>query len=411
MLKILVTSRRCFFSTSSIKRRGLTPPSALRVAKSISPQQIETLKSRYKQPIERLLQSNKYKVGIISKPLLNVHLDNIANKDVIEELFIQNGLDKGDEIKQAIDSFRSFCLSDKDIGEELFDVIKKVLSFESHSDELFPYILRHAFQKNPGLVHHKIYKSYLDLSKPESYYPEARAMSRHIIYHYGPTNSGKTYTALEEFFKSKSAIYCSPLKLLAYEIYKKAKLKNCEIDLITGDEKIFEKSKDLPVNHMACTIEMADKDREFDLAIIDEVQMIGDLSRGNAWTQAILGLKCKEIHLCGDESGLDLVKRLSKICGDTFTSHKYDRLSQLIIEKNPLANVSQIRDGDCIVCFSKKYIYKISEILSENKIEHAIIYGTMPPAIKMEQSNKFNDPNSKTKVLVATDAIGMGLNL
>lgn len=90
---------------------------------------------------------------------------------------------------------------------------------------------------------------------------------------------------------------------------------------------------------------------------------------------------------------------------------KYKRLTELEIESSALRSLDNVRDGDCIVCFSKNDIYNVSRGIEARGKEVAVIYGGLPPGTKLQQAGKFNDPNDPCKVLVATDAIGMGLNL
>jgi ATP-dependent RNA helicase SUPV3L1/SUV3 len=87
-----------------------------------------------------------------------------------------------------------------------------------HNHDIFPYFLSHAKKVFPHLDCIDELKLISDLTNPPNWYPEARAMSRKVIFHGGPTNSGKTYHALERFFAAKSGIYCGPLKLLAVEV-------------------------------------------------------------------------------------------------------------------------------------------------------------------------------------------------
>lgn len=132
-------------------------------------------------------------------------------------------------------------------------------------------------------------KNVSDLTEPANWYSEAREIKRKIVYHAGPTNSGKTHTALNDFFSSSSGIYCAPLKLLANEVFIKANTAKTKCDLLTGEEKKF--SGDKPAEHIACTIEMANLEKVYDTAVIDEIQMIKDPQRGWAWTRAFLGLR------------------------------------------------------------------------------------------------------------------------
>lgn len=147
------------------------------------------------------------------------------------------------------------------------------------------------------------------------------------------------------------------------------------------------------------------------MAVIDEIQMLKDPNRGWAWTRALLGIAAEEIHVCGETAAIDVVKEiLLTVCEDVEV-RSYKRLTELIIEDNALENLSNIRPGDCIVCFNKHDIFTITRQIEAMGKECAVIYGSLPPGTKLAQAKKFNDPEHSCKVLVATDAIGMGLNL
>ncbi|KAJ8685529.1 hypothetical protein QAD02_021322, partial [Eretmocerus hayati] len=147
------------------------------------------------------------------------------------------------------------------------------------------------------------------------------------------------------------------------------------------------------------------------VAIIDEIQLIRDPGRGWAWTRALLGVPASEVHLCGEEGALGLVEALCSTTGESVEVRKYKRLTDLEVENTALCSLSNIQAGDCIVCFSKTDIYTVSRNLEQQNIDVAVIYGSLPPGTKVAQAAKFNDVNNPCKVLVATDAIGMGLNL
>lgn len=134
-------------------------------------------------------------------------------------------------------------------------------------------------------------KQVSDLTEPAYWYVEAREIKRKIIYHAGPTNSGKTYAALQSFITSPSGIYCGPLKLLANEVFIKANSAQIMCDLLTGEERKFANSNNKPAEHIACTVEMANLEKLYEVAVIDEIQMIKDVQRGWAWTRAFLGIK------------------------------------------------------------------------------------------------------------------------
>ena len=131
----------------------------------------------------------------------------------------------------------------------------------------------------PHLLYHDDLKKHSDLTDPVKWFPKARSMTRRIIYHQGPTNSGKTYNALQALQKAKTGIYCGPLKLLATEIANKININEKKCDLITGDDKRYI-NKEMPSSHTSCTVEIASVENEYDVAVIDEIQMIGDVQRG-----------------------------------------------------------------------------------------------------------------------------------
>ncbi|KAJ4433012.1 RNA helicase [Periplaneta americana] len=148
-----------------------------------------------------------------------------------------------------------------------------------------------------------------------------------------------------------------------------------------------------------------------EVAIIDEIQMMRDSTRGWAWTRALLGLVAEEIHLCGEEGAVELVQALMTTTGEDVEVRKYKRLTDLEVEDSALGSLDAVQPGDCIVCFSKNDIYSVSRGIEAKGREVAVIYGGLPPGTKLAQAQMFNDPDNSCKVLVATDAIGMGLNL
>lgn len=133
--------------------------------------------------------------------------------------------------------------------------------------------------------------------------------------------------------------------------------------------------------------------------------------RGWAWTRAFLGLVAEEIHVCGEAGTIDLLERLCETTGEVIEVNNYKRLTELTIENKALESLDNIKPGDCIVCFNKNDIFKVSREIESRGKEIAVIYGSLPPNTKLVQAAKFNDPNNSCKVMVATDAIGMGLNL
>src|SRR5690606_5019488 len=149
----------------------------------------------------------------------------------------------------------------------------------------------------------------------------ARMLNRKIIYHMGPTNSGKTYHAIEALAKAPRGCYLAPLRLLAGELYDTLNQKGVRCTLLTGEEVIEVEG----ATHTSSTIEMARLQQEFDCCVIDEIQMITDSQRGWAWTRALVNIMAPEIHVCGDPSVLDLVQQVADLCGDKLEVREYTR--------------------------------------------------------------------------------------
>ncbi|CAD6207798.1 unnamed protein product [Miscanthus lutarioriparius] len=247
-----------------------------------------------------------------------------------------------------------------------------------------------------------------DLTHPHIWYPKAREKKRNVFLHVGPTNSGKTYSALKRLEASSSGVYCGPLRLLAREIAQRLNKVNIPCNLITGQERDeIEGAK-----HSSVTVEMADVTTDYQCAVIDEIQMVGCKSRGYSFTRALLGLCSDELHVCGDPAAVPLIQRILEATGDVVTVQYYERLSPLVPLKSPLGSFSNIKAGDCLVTFSRRGIYTLKKrIEREGKHLCSVVYGSLPPETRTKQATMFNDDTSDLNVLVASDAIGMGLNL
>lgn len=248
-----------------------------------------------------------------------------------------------------------------------------------------------------------------DLRSPEKWYPAARAMKRRIIFHAGPTNSGKTYNALRALSEAWSGVYCGPLRLLALEVFEASNLDGRACSLMTGQEK-----RTVPfAKHVSCTVEMVDTEKEVEVAVIDEIQMIGDEARGSAWTRALLGVPAREVHVCGDPAAEPVVAALAAATGDILEVRRYERMTSMTAEQKSLrADYSGVQDGDAVVAFSRKDIYTVRRMIErQTKFKCCVVYGGLPPETRSAQARLFNDPAAGYRVLVASDAIGMGLNL
>ena len=252
----------------------------------------------------------------------------------------------------------------------------------------------------------------VDLRYPTEWYPDARSMQRDIHLHIGPTNSGKTYAALKRLETATSGFYAGPLRLLAHEVYSRLNSSGFTCDLITGDDVRIELGTEEQPRYSS-TVEMVNVGKEVEVGVIDEIQMIADKDRGWAWTRALLGSCAKELHLCGEPRVLPLIRELAASMGDNLHIHRYERLNPLRVERESLrGDFKKLRKGDCVVTFSIMEIHalrKTIEVQSGKRV--AIVYGSLPPETRASQAALFNDPDNDYDYLVASDAIGMGLNL
>ncbi|XP_072334862.1 ATP-dependent RNA helicase SUPV3L1, mitochondrial isoform X1 [Scyliorhinus torazame] len=337
-------------------------------------------------------------------------LNKFYKQKELQRLGSENGLDAR-LFHQAFISFRKYVMEVESLSVDLHIILNDICCGAGHVDDLFPYFLRHAKQVFPMLDCMEDLRKISDLRLPANWYPEARAIQRKIVFHAGPTNSGKTHHAIQSFLAAKSGVYCGPLKLLAHEIYQKSNDAGVPCDLVTGEERTFVDPDGRQSAHVACTIEMCSVTTPYEIAVIDEIQMIRDPSRGWAWTRALLGLCAEEIHICGEAAAVNLVMELMYDTGEEVEVESYKRLTPMTVLDSALESLDNLRPGDCIVCFSKTDIYSLSRQIEARGLECAVIYGSLPPGTKLAQAKKFNDPEDPCKIMVATDAIGMGLNL
>ncbi|KAJ2763896.1 RNA helicase, partial [Coemansia nantahalensis] len=215
-----------------------------------------------------------------------------------------------------------------------------------------------------------------NMQYPHEWSVAARSMKRRIIMHVGPTNSGKTYHALQRLQNARQGIYCSPLRLLAYEVYNRMLSAGVACMVITGEDRRvpnYEEAGITPAGYaisgaaitqvVSCTIEMA-PNQPYNVAVIDEIQMIADRERGWAWTNALLGLRAREIHLCGEPSAVPLVKRMCAAMDEEVEVREYSRLGSLqVCDKSLEGDWSNIQKGDCVVTFSRLAIYQTKELI------------------------------------------------
>ena len=233
------------------------------------------------------------------------------------------------------------------------------------------------------------------------YNPSLRRNVRYIL-HIGETNTGKTHHALERMKDANSGLYLAPLRLLALEVYEKLNADGVPCSLKTGEEE-------KPVEgaaHISCTVEMFHEKDFYHVVVIDESQMIADKDRGFSWYKAITKANAEEVHIIGSRNIQNIMLDL---LGDSdIEINEYSRDIPLQVE-NKEFSLNQTKKGDALVCFSRRQVLENASKLQNNGRQVSMIYGSMPPETRKKHMERF--VNGETSVVVATDAIGMGLNL
>ncbi len=233
---------------------------------------------------------------------------------------------------------------------------------------------------------------------------QAKHMDRRFILHVGETNSGKTYHALQALKNASSGVYLGPLRLLALEVFDRLNLEGCPCTLLTGEEY-----EPIPfASHTASTIELCDCEQEYDVAVIDEAQMIADPSRGASWTRALFGVRAKEVHICLAPEAEPILRRLLESIQAPFETVVHERLVPLLFS-GTAKGLESVEPGDALITFSRKEVLSTAAALEQRGVAASVIYGALPPASRREEVRKFS--SGETTVVVATDAIGMGISL
>lgn len=244
-------------------------------------------------------------------------------------------------------------------------------------------------------------------------FTKARAIKRHHHFYLGPTNSGKTHHAIQALIAAKSGVYLAPLRLLAMEIRDRLMAAGVPCNLITGEERVLVAG----AQHTASTIEMMNPSKQVDVAVIDEIQMLQDPDRGSAWTAALIGAPARQVFVCGANSVTAPCLRALDALNETYEITRLERMTPLILEDTSICGARyskpklkhQLKKGDAIIAFSRKDVLTFSARFRQWGFSVASIYGALSPEVRRTESERFS--SGAADVLVATDAIGMGLNL
>ena len=217
-----------------------------------------------------------------------------------------------------------------------------------------------------------------------------------------PTNTGKTHLAIETMLSFESGMIGFPLRLLAREVYDKVVLKTGQekVALITGEEKI------IPTNakYFLCTVESMPIDKELDFVAVDEIQMCSDHERGHIFTDRLLNMRGNKLTmLMGSYTIKDIISNLD----DDIEFINRDRLSKLSYSGHK--KISRIDRKTAIIAFSAEEVYAIAELIRRQKGGAAIVMGSLSPKTRNAQVELYQ--SGDVDFLVATDAIGMGINM
>ena len=218
----------------------------------------------------------------------------------------------------------------------------------------------------------------------------------------GPTNTGKTFVAIEKMLEHNTGIFGLPLRLLAREVYDRCveKVGVKKVALITGEEKIIPSTAD----YFICTVESMPKDKKVDFVAVDEIQMCSDKERGHIFTDRLLNFRGELLTMfLGSQIMKNIIQDLVK--GVEFQNKK--RFSKLTY--SGYKKISRLDRKVAIIAFSIEEVYAIAELVRRQKGGAAVIMGSLSPKTRNSQVELYQ--SGDVDYLVATDAIGMGLNM
>ena len=248
-------------------------------------------------------------------------------------------------------------------------------------------------ENNPRFVHyHKLYP--------------ARRLTRRWIALLGPTNSGKTHRSIEAMAAAERAIYLSPLRLMALENQERIESMGVPCSLVTGEEEIIREG----ATHFCCTVEEFARFRHerWDVVVVDEVQMMADPQRGLAWVDALVSAHTPKLMMTGPALIEPSLRTLCELCEDQLQVQRTKRLSPVEVAKHAIT-LERLEPGSLLVAFSRKLVLELKGMLESAGKSVSVVYGALSPEVRREQARRFREGEADT--MVATDAVGMGLNL
>lgn len=270
--------------------------------------------------------------------------------------------------------------------------------------------LTHAVERQQEARHAERTRESINLAEYPESFELARRLPRRFIALLGPTNSGKTHEAMEALAKARTGVYLAPLRLLALENYERL-LKVAEggrdikVNLVTGEERREVEG----ATHVASTVEMLDVNKRVDVAVIDEIQMLGDRERGSAWTAAVCGAPANVVYLVGAVEARRAVEALAKRLDCPLEVRVLKRKAPLTMEPQPVRKLRNLRRGDAVIAFSRRDVLMWRDLITDAGMSVATVYGNLSPEVRRAQAARFRE--GEADIVVGTDAIAMGLNL
>jgi len=218
----------------------------------------------------------------------------------------------------------------------------------------------------------------------------------------GPTNTGKTHLAIETMLSFESGMIGFPLRLLAREVYDKVlkRLNKDSVALITGEEKIIPSN----AKYFLCTVESMPIDKRLDFVAVDEIQMCSDHERGHIFTDRLLNMRGEKLTMF---MGSNTIRNIVAKLDDDVEFINRNRLSKLSYSGHK--KISRIDRKTAIIAFSAEEVYAIAELIRRQKGGASIVMGSLSPKTRNAQVELYQ--SGDVDFLVATDAIGMGINM
>jgi len=225
-----------------------------------------------------------------------------------------------------------------------------------------------------------------------------------IVLHVGPPNSGKTHDALQVLANASAGWYLAPLRLLAFEVFERLNRMGVRCNLLTGEEHVDVDGATIT----AATIEMFNPTRSGDCVVIDEAQMLADPDRGWAWTRALMEAQSPVIHVVSPSTARSLIEQMAASAAIPIVVRKHERLAPIEVIERPW-NLRDLPERTILVAFSRQNVLELKTTLENWRRRVSVVYGSLPPEVRRKQADRFAE--GQTEICIATDAVGMGLNL